>query len=83
MLGFAHSLLTEHTDHPILVSLFITAAAFAGAGFLVEHLTANGVASAFFVVYAIIAAFLGGLGYAVLYLSKLAVKLRHQMGATA
>lgn len=80
MLELARAFVTDHSEHPILVTLFIMAAVFVAGGIAVDQITGNGVASAFFIVYAIVATFLGATGYTVLLAARLVTKVQRQMG---
>lgn len=78
MLEFAKNVVTRYSDHPMLFSLLLLAVLLAGAGVAVEQFTGNGVAAAFLVIYAVLAAFLGGLGYAILVAAKLVSRARRR-----
>jgi len=80
MFKFTKSFLVERTSHPILVSLFLIAAVFTAAGFAVEETVGNGGASAFLVVYAIMAVFLSLTGYVMIALGKVVTRFRRQVG---
>lgn len=78
MLEFVKSVIVSYFKHPMLMALFISAAVFIAVGLVVEQVTGNGVASAFFLVYAIMAIFLGAVGYATLLAAKLAKKFKRR-----
>lgn len=78
MLGFAKSAIVSRFKHPMLMALFISAAGFIAVGLVVEQITGNGIASAFFLVYAIMATFLGAMGYGTLLAAKLAKKFQRR-----
>jgi hypothetical protein len=80
MLGFAKSVLSTYTQHPLLVSLVIVGALFATGGIIVEESIGNGTAAAFLIVYGIIAVSLSLTGYLLSGLSKLVIKIRRRTG---
>lgn len=79
MLEFAKNVITSYSDHPLLFSLFIIAVLFGTAGVAVEQFMGNGVAAAFLVIYALLSAFLGGLGYAILIAARLVSRARRRL----
>lgn len=78
MIEHAVSFITSRTDHPFVMSMFVLAAFFAIVGILVETVVGNGAAAGFLVIYAMMAAVIGVIGYAMLYTLKLASILREQ-----
>lgn len=80
MFRFTYNVITNYSDHPLLVSMFLLAALFATAGVIVQELTGNGVASAFLVIYAMFAGFMGAAGYAILFGARLTTRLYGYVG---
>lgn len=72
-------LVRAYPDHPMLFSLLAIAVHFAAVGVAVEQVLGNDVAGAFFVIYGIIAAFLGGGGYAILIAARLVSRARRRV----
>jgi hypothetical protein len=79
MLEFAKSVVTRYSEHPLLFSLLLVAGLFAGAGVVVEQFVGNGVAAAFLVIYALLSAFLGAIGYAILVTAKVVSRTRRRV----
>jgi hypothetical protein len=71
MLRYVTSLVARYTDHPILAGMFVIGGTLALLGLVVETFAGNGLIGGFLVVYAIIAFFLGALGYAIAIGGKL------------
>mgnify|MGYP000100224322 CR=1 FL=1 len=76
MLRRATNFVTERTAHPILAGLMGTAAVFAAIAVAIEQLLGPGIGSGFLMVYAIVAAFMSGLGYALLLASGIVSRVR-------
>lgn len=72
-------LVRAYPAHPILFSLLAIAAHLAAVGVAVEQVLGNDVAGAFFVIYAIIAAFLGAAGYAIFVGARLVSRARRRV----
>ena len=83
MLGYAKSIITSYSSHPLLVSCFIISVIFLSSGYVVESFTGNGVASAHFAVYGVISAILGTVGYLILFTVKMTRRIRRKSGAVA
>ena len=64
MLRFVQSLIVRYSDHPYLAGILLIGAVLAAAGVVVDVVVGNGLIGGFLVVYALIAFFLGALGYA-------------------
>lgn len=75
---FEHTIsyITARTAHPFIASLFVLAAGFLVTGVVVEVVVGNGAAAGFLVIYALMAAVIGVVGYAALYTLKLASMIR-------
>lgn len=69
---------TDLTNHPLLTALLVLSGVFLGAGIVAELALSEFTAAGFMGVYAVLAAFMGGLGYALLGLSKGISKLRRR-----
>lgn len=83
MFAFAKQVVTNHSDHPLLFSLLLLAVLFAAVGVAVEQFTGNGVAAAFLVIYAMLSALIGGLGYAILIAARLIFRARGRLDPTS
>lgn len=73
---------TDLTNHPLLTALLLAAAVFVVAGLVAQFAMGEPTFAGFMGVYAVLAAFLGGLGYGLLGLSKGISKLRRQFELT-
>lgn len=78
MIRFAVSVLAKYTEHPLLSGLFIISAAFLTVGVISEMVLGDVNLAGFMGVYAVMAAFMGCLGYALIALSKVLFKLQRQ-----
>jgi hypothetical protein len=76
MFRYVTGFIASRSSHPILAGLLITAGLFAVAGVVVEQVLRPGVGSGFLIVYGILSASLGGIGYAALLIAGLASRLR-------
>lgn len=65
--------IAERTDHPLLLSLLIIAALFVAFGFALEA-AGEGVAAAFFAIFALIFAALSVIGYAVTFTVRIILR---------
>ncbi|WP_436927528.1 hypothetical protein [Halosimplex amylolyticum] len=75
MFEYIASYIGSRTDHPLLVSLFALAGIFLVSGFVVESITGNGAAAGFLAIFAILATFLGLIGYLFLFLARIASRI--------
>lgn len=72
MLRFVTSFVVDHADHPYFAGCYLIAAVFAVAGGIISLLASNqGLVAGFLVVYAVISAFIGTLGYAITLAGRL------------
>lgn len=78
MIRYTVSLLTEHTEHPLLAGLFLISAIFLLVGGIAETVVVNETVAGFMGVYAAMAAFMGLLGYALIALARALSKLYRQ-----
>jgi hypothetical protein len=69
---------TDLTNHPLLTALLLLSAVFLAVGIYAETFMGELTFAGFMGVYAVLAAFMGGLGYALLGLSKGVSRLRRQ-----
>lgn len=67
MLRYATSFIVNHSEHPYFAGSYAIAAVFALAGAAVAFGTDHGLIAGFLVVYAILSAFVGTLGYAITF----------------
>jgi len=71
MLRYLTSVVVEHSDHPYMAGMFVIGGLFLLGGVLMETFTENGIVSGLLAVYAMIAFFLGVLGYLTVFGGKL------------
>ena len=76
MIGYAMGLISERSNHPFLIGLFVIGAGFGLVGIAIGRTGGAGVASGFMIVYAMLSVAMGAFGYAVLLLSKSVSRLR-------
>lgn len=70
MIRYAVSFLSEHTNHPLLMGLFVIAAVFLAGGAVAGLVFDNNTVEGFMTVYAVMAAAMGAFGYAMVFIAK-------------
>lgn len=78
MIRYAISIITDRSDHPLLLGLLVAAGALLLVSFTIEQVQEPGVWSGFLAVYALMALVMGLFGYAVLFALKAAVLYQKQ-----
>lgn len=71
MLRYVTSMIGEYSDHPYLMGILLIGVLLALSGIVVQTVAQNGLVGGFLVVYALIAFFLGALGYGIAMSGKL------------
>jgi hypothetical protein len=83
MLKLLASVLSARTNHPLLVTLFILASVFGAAGYAIDSFTTHQVIAAFCIVYAILWAGMGMIGYAALFSGKFVRRFYRETGVSS
>lgn len=78
MIRYAVSFLTDHTDHPLLMGLFVIAAVFLAGGAVAGQVFDNNTIEGFMTVYAVMAAAMGALGYMMVFIAKFSSMILRQ-----
>jgi len=77
MLDYTSEFIADRTDHPLFISLLIMAAIFVVGGYYVES-TGNDIWGAFLVIFAMMFAIIGLLGYVLSFLAKIIASYRER-----
>lgn len=80
MLRYTLSLVTKHSEHPLLASLFVLAALFVAGSVVLSQYPEHNVVSGFLGIYAIMMASMGALGYGALFLARTFSKVQRMRG---
>lgn len=78
MIRYAVSFLSEHTDHPLLMGMFVLAAVFLIGGAVSGQVFGNEIIEGFLTVYAVMAAAMGAFGYALVFVARSLSKVLRQ-----
>lgn len=82
MFKYISSVLWSRFEHPLLVSMFLAAGVLLAIGGVIQATGVNDTAAAFFGVYAVMAAAVGVIGYALLYVARYVSIVRERMVLT-
>ena len=78
MIRYTVGLVARHSAHPLLFGLLLLAAIFLAGGVALELFFARELAAGFFLVYGVMAAVLGGVGYGIVFAVRLGSRLQRQ-----